>query len=111
VDYSGNPDRVLNKPRMGINQTRPGYLYIRLPNTQLVNVGQPAPTGVERVVVRNTIGARNLFWVEGPDNSDSFAGMVSHGALLKASNVVDALLRCSRSAAPYGQLPPPSGYA
>jgi hypothetical protein len=41
--------------------------------------------------VRNSLGARNLFWVEGPDNSDSFAGMVSHGALLKVSGVVYAL--------------------
>ena len=41
--------------------------------------------------VRNTLGARNLFWVEGPDNSESFAGMVSHGALLKVSGVVYAL--------------------
>jgi len=41
--------------------------------------------------VRNNLGARNLFWVEGPDNSHSFAGMVSHGALLKVSNVVYAL--------------------
>ena len=41
--------------------------------------------------VRTTLGARNLFWVEGADNSDSFAGMVSHGALLKVSNVVYAL--------------------
>ena len=41
--------------------------------------------------VRNTLGARNLFWVEGPDNSDSFAGMVSHGARLKVSGVVYAL--------------------
>ena len=41
--------------------------------------------------VRNTLGARNLFWIEGPDNSDSFAGMVNHGALLKVSGVVYAL--------------------
>ena len=41
--------------------------------------------------VRNTLGARNLFWVEGPDNSDSFAGMVSHRARLKVSGVVYAL--------------------
>ena len=37
--------------------------------------------------VRSTLGARNLFWVEGPDNADSFAGMVNHGALLKVSGV------------------------
>ena len=41
--------------------------------------------------VRNTLGARNLFWVEGPDNSDSFAGMVTYGALLRVSGVVYAL--------------------
>jgi hypothetical protein len=41
--------------------------------------------------VRTTLGAQNLFWVEGPDNSDSFAGMVSQGALLKVSGVVYAL--------------------
>jgi len=41
--------------------------------------------------VRNTIGARNLFWVEGPNNSASFAGMVTEGAVLKVSRVVYAL--------------------
>jgi len=41
--------------------------------------------------VRTTLGAQNLFWIEGPDNSDSFAGMVSKGALLKVSGVVYAL--------------------
>ena len=41
--------------------------------------------------VRNTLGVRNLFWIEGPDNSDSFSGMVSSGALLKVSGVVYAL--------------------
>lgn len=41
--------------------------------------------------VRNTVGARNLFWVEGPDNSHSFAGMVRQHALLKVSGVVYAL--------------------
>ncbi len=43
------------------------------------------------VYVRSTLSARNLFWVEGPDNSDSFAGMVTYGALLKVSGVVYAL--------------------
>ena len=51
------------------------------------------PLGMAQLAayVRTTLGAQNLFWVEGPDNSDSFAGMVSHGALLKVSNVVYAL--------------------
>jgi hypothetical protein len=51
------------------------------------------PFGMARLAayVRSTLGAQNLFWVEGPDNADSFAGMVSHGARLKVSGVVYAL--------------------
>jgi hypothetical protein len=41
--------------------------------------------------VRTTLGAQNLFWIEGPDISSSFAGMVSQGALLKTSGVVYSL--------------------
>jgi hypothetical protein len=41
--------------------------------------------------VRNTLGAKNLFWIEGPDMSTSFAGMVSNGAQLSVSNVVYAV--------------------
>jgi hypothetical protein len=41
--------------------------------------------------VRNTLHAQNLFWIEGPDNSASFAGMVLQGAALKVSGVVYAL--------------------
>jgi hypothetical protein len=38
--------------------------------------------------VRNTLGARNLFWIEGPDLSASFAGMVQQHAVLNVSGVV-----------------------
>jgi Cellulase (glycosyl hydrolase family 5) len=41
--------------------------------------------------VRSTLGAHNLFWIEGPDMSTSFAGMVSNGAELPVSNVVYAV--------------------
>jgi len=41
--------------------------------------------------VRTTLGARNLFWIEGPDMSTSFAGLVSNGAQLPVSNVVYAV--------------------
>jgi hypothetical protein len=41
--------------------------------------------------VRTTLGARNLFWIEGPDYSASFAGMTAEGALLKVSGVVYAV--------------------
>jgi hypothetical protein len=41
--------------------------------------------------VRNTLGARNLFWIEGPDYSYSLAGMVSNDAVLHVSGVVYAV--------------------
>jgi hypothetical protein len=41
--------------------------------------------------VRNTAGARNLFWIEGPDSAVSFAGMIAQGALLNVSGVVYAV--------------------
>ena len=41
--------------------------------------------------VRNSLSAKNLFWIEGPDWSSSFAGMVQQGALLQVSNVVYAV--------------------
>ena len=55
--------------------------------------GVSYPFGMAQLAqyVRTTLGAQNLFWIEGPDNSDSFAGMVSQGALLKVSGVVYAL--------------------
>jgi hypothetical protein len=51
------------------------------------------PIGMAQLAqyVRTTLGAQNLFWIEGPDNSDSFAGMVSQHAVLKVSGVVYAL--------------------
>jgi hypothetical protein len=41
--------------------------------------------------VRNTAGARNLFWIEGPASAVSFEGMVAQGALLNVSGVVYAV--------------------
>jgi hypothetical protein len=38
--------------------------------------------------VRNTAGAKNLFWIEGPRYSLTFAGMISNHALLHVSGVV-----------------------
>ena len=38
--------------------------------------------------VRGTLGARNLFWIEGPRYSLSFAGMIRYHALLHVSGVV-----------------------
>jgi Cellulase (glycosyl hydrolase family 5) len=41
--------------------------------------------------VRNTLSTKNLFWIEGPDWSSSFAGMLQQGAQLSVSNVVYAV--------------------
>ncbi len=51
------------------------------------------PFGMAKLAayVRSTLGAHNLFWVEGPDSAESLAGMVSHGALLNVSGVVYAV--------------------
>jgi len=51
------------------------------------------PFGMAKLAdyVRHTLGARNLFWVEGPFYSYSLAGMVSNGAVLKVSGVVYAV--------------------
>ena len=38
--------------------------------------------------VRSTLGARNLFWIEGPRYSLSFAGMIRYHALIHVSGVV-----------------------
>ena len=55
--------------------------------------GEFYPFGMAKLAgyVRNTLRARNLFWVEGPDYSYSLAGMVSNGAVLKVSGVVYAV--------------------
>jgi hypothetical protein len=52
--------------------------------------GVSYPSGMAQLAqyVRSTLGAQNLFWIEGPDISSSFAGMVGQGALLKVSGVV-----------------------
>jgi hypothetical protein len=52
--------------------------------------GVSYPFGIAQLAryVRSTLGAQNLFWIEGPDLSSSFAGMVSQGVLLKVGGVV-----------------------
>jgi hypothetical protein len=51
------------------------------------------PIGMAQLAnyVRNTLGARNLFWVEGPRYSLGFAGMVQEHAELHVSGVVYAV--------------------
>jgi Cellulase (glycosyl hydrolase family 5) len=55
--------------------------------------GVDYPFGMAQLAayVRTTLGAHNLFWIEGPRYSSTFAGMVQQQALLSVSNVVYAV--------------------
>ena len=55
--------------------------------------GTDYPFGMAQLAeyVRDTLHAKNLFWIEGPRYSVSFAGMVRWGAVLKVSGVVYAV--------------------
>jgi hypothetical protein len=52
--------------------------------------GVSYPFGMAQLAqyVRSTLGAQNLFWIEGPELASTFAGMVSQQALLKTSGIV-----------------------
>ena len=68
-----NQDNLLSPEGTGLDQA-----YLKAIETEV--------TAAER-----DRSAQNLFWIEGPDISSSFAGMVSQGALLKTSGVVYSL--------------------
>jgi cellulase (glycosyl hydrolase family 5) len=55
--------------------------------------GVTYPFGMAQLAayVRTTLGAHNLFWIEGPRYSSTFAGMVLQQALLNVSNVAYAV--------------------
>jgi hypothetical protein len=55
--------------------------------------GVDYPFGMAQLAayVRTTLGAHNLFWIEGPRYSSTFAGMVQQQALLDVSDVVYAV--------------------
>jgi hypothetical protein len=94
ADLYGNDPQVIfdlfNEPRMysaGMSEAQKWQLWLN--GGWFGGTFYPFGMAGLAAYVRNY--ARNLFWVEGPDNSQSFAGMVSHGALLKVSGVVYAL--------------------
>ena len=93
--YGNDPQVIFdlfNEPRMysaGMSQAQEWSLWL---NGGLFH-GVYYPFGMAQLAtyVRTTLGARNLFWIEGPDYSVSFAGMVQQHALLQVSRVVYAL--------------------
>jgi len=83
---------LFNEPRMyypGMSQALQWQLWLNGGPFE----GVDYPIGMAQLAeyVRNTVGAGNLFWVEGPRYSVSFAGMVREGAVLPVSGVVYAL--------------------
>jgi Cellulase (glycosyl hydrolase family 5) len=93
--YGNDPQVIFdlfNEPRMystGMSQAKEWHLWL---DGGLFR-GVYYPFGMAQLAgyVRTTLGARNLFWIEGPNFSASFAGMVQQHALLHVSGVVYAL--------------------
>jgi Cellulase (glycosyl hydrolase family 5) len=83
---------LFNEPRMyysGMSQAQEWKLWLN-GGTFL---GADYPFGMAGLAryVRTTLHAKNLFWIEGPRYSFSFAGMLREGAALKVSGVVYAV--------------------
>jgi hypothetical protein len=83
---------LFNEPRMyyaGMSLEQEWQLWLNGGIYQGVNY----PFGMAQLAayVRTTLAARNLFWIEGPNFSASFAGMVEQHAVLHVSGVVYSL--------------------
>ena len=93
--YGNNPQVIFdlfNEPRTyasGMSQAQEWNLW--LDGGSFAGVTYPFGMAQLAGYVRNTLHAKNLFWVEGPRYSVSFAGMVRWGAVLKVSGVVYAV--------------------
>ena len=93
--YGGNPQVIFdlfNEPRLyssGMSQAQEWKLWLDGGSF----AGASYPFGMAQLAgyVRDTLHAKNLFWIEGPRYSISFAGMVRFGAVLKVSGVVYAV--------------------
>jgi hypothetical protein len=92
----GNDPKVIfdlfNEPRMyspGMSLAQEWQLW--LDGGTFDGAYYPFGMGQLATYVRTTLGARNLFWIEGPDFSASFAGMVQQHAVLHVSGVVYAV--------------------
>ncbi len=96
ADVYGNDPQVIfdlfNEPRTysaGMSQAQEWQLWLN--GGWFQGVYYPFGMATLANYVRNTVRAQNLFWIEGPGVSASFAGMAGAGALLKVSGVVYAV--------------------
>ena len=93
--YANDPQVIFdlfNEPRMyssGMPQAQEWQLW--LDGGLFQGVYYPFGMAQLAAYVRTILGARNLFWIEGPNFSASFAGMVQQHALLHVSGVVYSL--------------------
>jgi hypothetical protein len=82
---------LFNEPRMyhpGMSLAEKWGLWLN--GGSFAGVLYPIGMATLASYVRDTLGARNLFWVEGPRYSLGFAGMVQQGAVLHVRGVVYA---------------------
>ena len=93
--YGGNPQVIFdlfNEPRLyssGMSSAQEWKLW--LDGGSFAKVTYRFGMAQLAGYVRDTLHAKNLFWIEGPRYSVSFAGMVRWGAVLKVSGVVYAV--------------------
>jgi Cellulase (glycosyl hydrolase family 5) len=93
--YGGNPQVIFdlfNEPRLyssGMSAAKEWRLW--LDGGSFAGVDYPLGMAQLAQYVRGTLHAKNLFWIEGPRYSISFAGMMRWGAVLKVSGVVYAV--------------------
>ncbi|MGH3255610.1 MAG: cellulase family glycosylhydrolase [Streptosporangiaceae bacterium] len=93
--YGANPQVIFdlfNEPRLyfgGMSAAREWKLW--LDGGSFAGVDYRFGMAQLAEYVRDTLHAKNLFWIEGPRYSISFAGMVRWGAVLKVSGVVYAV--------------------
>ena len=83
---------LFNEPRMYYSGMSPALEWkLWLNGGSFIGANYPFGLAGLARYVRSTLHAKNLFWIEGPRYSYSFAGMLRHGAALKVSGVVYAV--------------------
>jgi Cellulase (glycosyl hydrolase family 5) len=93
--YGNDPQVIFdlyNEPRTSVPTMKPPKLWhLWLDGGEFKGVHYKFGMAALAAYVRYTAHARNLFWIEGPRYSLSFAGMIRYHALIHVSNVVYAI--------------------